>query len=50
MNNTLSINWEITKKCNLNCIYCRVRGGEEKVDELTEIEAKNINDKLYPYG
>lgn len=50
MNNTLSINWEITKKCNLNCIYCRVCGGGEKVDELTEIEAKNIVDKLYQSG
>lgn len=50
MNNTLSINWEITKKCNLNCIYCRVHGGEEKIEELTEMEAKNIIDKLYQSG
>jgi len=50
MNNTLSINWEITKKCNLNCIYCRVCGGEEKEDELTEEEAKLVINKLSSAG
>lgn len=40
MNNSLSVNWEITRKCNLSCIYCRVSGGEAKKGELTFEQAK----------
>lgn len=33
------VNWEITRNCNLNCIYCRVRTKEE-YSELTTAKAK----------
>jgi len=48
--NRLGINWEITKKCNLNCVYCRVYGGKEKKGELSFQEAKCIVDKLHQCG
>lgn len=50
MSNILSINWEITKKCNLSCIYCRVNAGKEKKCELSLVQAKNVIDKLYTAG
>jgi len=46
MKDLLSVNWEITRKCNLNCIYCRVSGGEGKKDELSFEQAKTVVNKL----
>lgn len=46
MSKLLGINWEITKKCNLHCIYCRVSAGQEREGELTLKQAKKVVDKL----
>jgi len=46
----LGINWEITKKCNLRCRYCRVSAGEEKEGELTFQQAKKVVGKLKQAG
>jgi radical SAM protein with 4Fe4S-binding SPASM domain len=46
MKGLLSVNWEITRKCNLNCMYCRVSGGERKKDELSLEQAIAVVDKL----
>ena len=46
----LGINWEITKKCNLRCVYCRVNAGEEMKGELSFSQAKKVVDKLFAAG
>ena len=46
MNNLLSVNWEITRRCNLGCIYCRVSGGKMKKNELSFEQAKGVVSKL----
>lgn len=50
MANELSINWEITKQCNLRCAYCRVSGGLPEKNELTLEQAKKVIDILKNNG
>lgn len=40
-----NINWEISRNCNLKCIYCRVNGGEV-FEELSTKQCKKIIDEL----
>lgn len=42
----LSINWEITRQCNLRCTYCRVNGGLAEKHELTKKDILKIIDEL----
>ena len=46
----MSVNWEITRGCNLSCIYCRVYGGKPRKDELTLKEAKQVIRQLSRIG
>ena len=42
----VNITWEITHKCNLNCIHCLSSSSTESPGELNLIECKNIVDQL----
>jgi len=38
--------WEVTNRCNLNCIHCHVEGGSQMDDELDTDRAKDLIDQL----
>ena len=42
--------WEITLKCNLNCLHCGSRAGHARGDELTTEEALDVADQLADLG
>ena len=42
----VNITWEITHKCNLNCIHCLSSSSTESPGELNLTECKNIVDQL----
>lgn len=42
--------FELTYRCNLNCIHCYCKGSEDKSRELDTKEIKNIIDIIYKEG
>ena len=38
--------WEVTNRCNLNCIHCHTEGGHKLDDELDTERAKDLIDQL----
>lgn len=42
--------WEITLKCNMNCLHCGSRAGKARANELTLQEAFNVADELIAMG
>jgi radical SAM protein with 4Fe4S-binding SPASM domain len=42
--------WEVTRRCNLRCAHCLVRGGAAGVDELDRSEALGAADQLAELG
>ncbi|HID19817.1 MAG TPA: radical SAM protein [Methanophagales archaeon] len=38
--------WEMTGRCNLDCIHCHAFGGEASYDELTEEEGRALIDQI----
>ena len=38
--------WEITRRCNLNCIHCHAFGGDASYDELSKEEAMALIDQI----
>jgi len=54
MNNTdirlVSCLWEMTLKCNLNCIHCGSVAGTPKTEELTLTESFRIADEIIALG
>jgi radical SAM protein with 4Fe4S-binding SPASM domain len=38
--------WEVTNRCNLNCIHCHTEGGHKLDDELETGHAKDLIDQL----
>ncbi|MBN2072795.1 MAG: radical SAM protein [Actinobacteria bacterium] len=38
--------WEVTSRCNLNCIHCHTKGGNRSDEELTTEEGKKLIDEL----
>jgi len=46
----VNITWEITHKCNLNCIHCLSSSSTESPGELNLTECKNIVDQLAASG
>ena len=42
--------WEITLKCNLNCLHCGSSAGKNRSDELTTEEALNLCKDLVDIG
>jgi radical SAM protein with 4Fe4S-binding SPASM domain len=42
--------WELTLKCNMNCLHCGSRAGRERQNELSNEEAMNIADQLMELG
>ncbi|MFX1410594.1 MAG: radical SAM protein [Promethearchaeota archaeon] len=42
--------WEITLKCNSNCIHCGSKAGNARYDELNTEEALNLVKELYSCG
>jgi len=43
----ISVAWEITLKCNMNCMHCGSTAGESRVNELTTKEALNLCEDLH---
>ncbi len=43
----LFINFQITRKCNLNCMHCGFNAGEERIRELTLDEIIEVVNELY---
>jgi len=50
MTKLLSVNWEITKQCNLACTYCRVNAGLPQKNELTTKQVLSVIDELKRNG
>lgn len=46
----VNITWEITHKCNLNCIHCLSGSSDSSPGELNLTECKNIVDQLAASG
>ena len=46
----VNITWEITHRCNLNCIHCLSGSSAESPGELNLTECKNIVDQLAALG
>ncbi|HEY96614.1 MAG TPA: mycofactocin radical SAM maturase, partial [Dehalococcoidia bacterium] len=46
----VNITWEITHKCNLNCVHCLSSSSEASPGELNLTECKNIADQLAASG
>ena len=46
MTKILSVNWEITRQCNLHCAYCRVDAGLIQKDELNTKQVLAVIDEL----
>lgn len=42
----LSVAWEITLACNMNCMHCGQSAGETRLNELTTKEALNLCEEL----
>lgn len=42
--------WELTLKCNLNCIHCGSVAGVQRKNELTPEECFRVADELYDLG
>lgn len=42
--------WEVTSKCNLNCIHCHASGGKPSPDELSTEEGLALIDQLAQSG
>lgn len=42
--------WELTLKCNMNCLHCGSRAGKERKDELSNEEALALADELMSLG
>ncbi len=45
-----SVIWEVTSRCNLNCIHCSSAAGNKNKNELNLDEALGIIDQLYDIG
>ena len=48
--NIKSCVWELTLKCNMNCLHCGSRAGRKRSNELSIIEALNVADQLIDLG
>lgn len=42
--------WEMTLRCNMNCLHCGSRAGKPRENELSESECLNIADQLIKMG
>ena len=42
----ISVAWEITLACNMNCMHCGQSAGESRSNELTTKEALDLCDQL----
>ena len=42
--------WEMTLRCNMNCLHCGSRAGKPRENELTESECLDIADQLIKLG
>ncbi|RCV63755.1 Radical SAM superfamily enzyme [Methanophagales archaeon] len=42
--------WEMTGRCNLDCIHCHAFGGDASYDELTEEEGRALIDQIAALG
>jgi radical SAM protein with 4Fe4S-binding SPASM domain len=42
--------WELTLKCDMNCLHCGSRAGKERKDELSNEEALALADELMSLG
>ena len=42
--------WEMTLRCNMNCLHCGSKAGKPRENELTEPECLNIADQLIRMG
>ncbi len=42
--------WEMTLRCNMNCLHCGSKAGKPRENELTESECLNIADQLIRMG
>ncbi len=42
--------WELTLKCNMNCLHCGSRAGHERENELSREEAMDAADELIELG
>ena len=42
----INVTWEITRRCNLNCIHCLSSSSTESADELSFEESRSIVDQL----
>ena len=46
----ISVVWESTLECNMNCIHCGASAGYKRRDELSTVEAKKVIDDLKKLG
>jgi radical SAM protein with 4Fe4S-binding SPASM domain len=46
----VTVDWEITMRCNLRCIHCCFTAGAPRNNELTEDEAKRVIDEMAHIG
>ena len=46
----ISVVWESTLECNMNCIHCGASAGDKRRDELNTTEAKTVIDDLKKLG
>lgn len=44
------VGWELTLRCNMNCIHCGSSAGSARPDELSDEEALNLIDQLVELG
>jgi len=42
--------WELTLRCNMNCLHCGSRAGQPRPNELTEAEGFSLIDQLLELG
>lgn len=42
--------WELTLKCNLNCVHCGSSAGRARTDELSTAECLDVVDQLHELG
>lgn len=42
--------WEMTLRCNMNCLHCGSRAGKSRLNELNESECLNIAQQLIDMG
>ncbi|AZR74542.1 hypothetical protein BBF96_14795 [Anoxybacter fermentans] len=46
----LAIDFDLTLKCNLNCLHCNVTGGKSLDNEMTTEQVMDVLDQLYNAG